>query len=106
MSLDIYLNCESGESHSVFEANITHNVSRMWDMAGVYDALYKSRGKLASQIIDDLAVGIRRMEEDMPTYRNLNPENGWGSADGALAWLKNLITACKKYPNSRIEVWA
>ena len=110
MSLDVYLRidpCEhcgrSGEGPS---QNITHNVYRMWRLVGVYSALYESEDKLARDVLPALRKGVETMRAMLDDCRKLNPENGWGNADGALRWLEEWTASCEKYPNARIEVSA
>lgn len=113
MSLDIYLmeskNCPhcggeiSGE-HELFWQNYTHNVIRMWDKAGVYDALYMSEGKHARDYIEALEKGVADFEANISEYQKLDPANKWGSAESALPWLKRALAAFKEYPDSIIHV--
>ena len=111
MSLDIWLEVavDAGGEEPVwvelYSGNYTHNVVPMWEKAGVYDALYNSGGKLAGEIVDALERGIHHMESHPDEYKALNPENGWGSYEGALAFLREVADACKKYPRATIGVW-
>ena len=108
MSLDIWLSIDTGgpELASLdISYNYTHNVTFMWAKAGCYDALYNSNGKLAREIIGDLRKAIIAMEEDPKAYKALNPKNGWGDYEGALAWLKALTDEFALNPNATIGVW-
>jgi len=102
MSLNFIVSITS--PHEVIDANITHNVNKMWIKAGIYDELYKSEGKKVSEVIGKLEVGLTKMIIDSKGYTELNPENGWGSYDGAVKWLTNLIMELKKYPDGIIEI--
>jgi hypothetical protein len=109
MSLDfsLYFDIDTGNlpySHEIFTRNITHNVGTMWRKAGVYDALYKSDNKKASEIIEELKKGCEDMIEHAEEYELLNPDNGWGDYEGAVYFLKDILDACKNYPNARIEI--
>ena len=112
MSLDVYLvmfvDTGAPEPHRVQLANmnITHNVSPMWRLVGVRDALYESEGKTAGEVLTDLRQGLERMRACIDECRALNPENGWGNADDALAWLEDWIALCERHPKATIEVWA
>lgn len=104
MSLDIYIN--KVKEVSVFDANYTHNVTPMWTKAGVYESLYESEGKTASEILPTLREGYKQMVDNSSEYEKLNPENGWGSYDGALKFLKEFIKACEQDPDGIIHISA
>ena len=86
----------------VASANYTHNVTRMWKEAGVYDALYMSDGKQVKDIIDELNSGLSNMYANPEKYIAMNPTNGWGSYESALDWLKQLISNIESYPDGTI----
>jgi hypothetical protein len=105
VSLDIDLECAHCKSEIVSK-NYTHNVIPMWEKAGCYEALYKSDGDLASGIIPWLRSAVEAMEANPEEYIALNPENGWGSYDTALPWLKELLAECIAHPDAVIRVSA
>jgi hypothetical protein len=110
VSLDVYLTTETTAGGSeprrehLYERNITHNMSKMWNKAGVWDALYESHGKQAKDIIATLENGVADMAMKKGEYLPLNPENGWGSYEGALDFLSDYLAACKEYPLATIGV--
>lgn len=111
MSLDIYLVVEECPAcgrprEDVVAMNITHNVSPMWRLVGVRDALYESHGRLAEETLPALRAGVATMRERIVDCRALNPPNGWGDADRALEWLGEWLEACERYPRARIRVSA
>ena len=111
MSLDIglYVEVDTGgdglRNIELYHACYTENVCPMWDMAGVYEALYKSDGVEAASIIPILEKGIWYMESFPRTYLAMNPPNGWGDSVGALRFLRRLLTACKQDPLALISSW-
>jgi hypothetical protein len=112
MSLDLslYVETDTGAAEltrvDLFDRNITHNVSPMWSRAGVYEALYKSRDKTAADVVDVVRAGVQTMEREPDEFRKLNPPNGWGDYNGALAFLRAFLTACEAHPKAKIGVWA
>lgn len=102
MGLDIWLT-EKVETE-VVSKNITHNVNKMWIEAGIYEALYESEGKTAKDIIPILIKGLENMVQNPSKYKKLNPTNGWGSYDGAVRWLTDLIIEFKDYPDGIIGI--
>ena len=111
MSLDIalYVDVDTGapelyRAYIVYDCNMTHNVTPMWQLAGVYDALYNSDGTPAGQWLDVLRNGLRAMQERPAAYELLNPPNGWGRYDHALRFLERWLTSCERHPKALIEV--
>lgn len=104
MSLDFYLYCTTDTEHTVFDRNYTHNVTPMWKKAGCYDALYESDGKRAGEIIPELNAAFNKMISGIREYKELDPDNGWVDADGALSFLEEVLRACRTYPSAKIGV--
>lgn len=104
MSYDVYLNVDGGAGHGVcaFDRNMTSNVAPMWRKAGV--DLREFQGLLAGRVIDSLNAAIDNMTNYPEDYRAMNPENGWGSYEGALDFLTSLRDACQKFPRAEIGV--
>lgn len=104
MSLDFYI--EETRPITVFDANMTHNVSRMWRKAGIYDALYKSQGRIAGDVVRELRVGLQKMLDNREEYEKLNPENGWGSYASAINFLRDVIIGCEDNPKGTVVISA
>jgi len=51
-----------------------------------------------------IARAVERMEADPDTYRAMNPPNGWGDYEGALAFLRRLAEACAEHPRATVRV--
>lgn len=96
---------ESGEY--VFEANITHNLGTMAKEAGIYYACWRPEeigAKKASDIIELLEQGYKKLKENPEHYKKFNSPNGWGMYKHFLPWVKEYLEACKKYPNAEIHI--
>lgn len=102
MSLDISLNVE------VHHGNITHNLNRMAEAAGLYEYLWRAEEKgiyKAEQLIAPLVNGIEYLEEHKEELKEkYTPANGWGSYEGLLSFCKELLHRCAEYPQSDVEV--
>lgn len=113
MSLDLWL-------EETFEVNLTYNYSQMWakamgDQELAHDppvSFIKPTPDKCFRLVevDDLTgresipifdKAIDAMEADMPSYRALNPANGWGNADLLLKRLKECRQAAKEHPDTR-----
>lgn len=121
MSLDIYLygeeveeRCECRECGNIhtravreelFWGNITHNLNRMADKAGIYHAMWRPDEIgifKAGDLIMPLEAGLEILKADPDGFRELNPENGWGSYEGLVQFVSNLAAACREHPNANV----
>lgn len=108
MSLDFRLVIDPcvhcGRGDETIDYNYTHNVREMWLRAGCYDALYKSHGMRAREVLPHLVAAVDNMRDFPDTYEPLNPANGWGSYSSALAWLCEVTKSCAANPDAMIRV--
>jgi len=105
MSLDVTLTAV--RPTTVFDANITHNLNRMAEAAGIYYHLWRPEEigiTKAAQLIDPLKCGIACMEADPEQFRKLEPDNKWGTYEDFLPWIKRYLEACETNPDAEISV--
>lgn len=118
---------EEAETNEVYSANITHNLGKMADEAGIYEALwrphrlkegynipegdYQAEWKFeeenkttAKELIEPLRQGLHNLKSEPERYKKFNPENGWGSYDVLVKFVENYLNACYEYPDAIIEV--
>lgn len=108
MSIWIYLEIEIDTGNKpytpvLYEDNITHNLTGMWDEAGIYDCIYKKENETAGSILPTLKQGFAAMQSNPSKYRALEINN-WGTYEDAMTFLENLIQACEDYPKAIIRV--
>ena len=104
MSLDFYIVCEHCESH-LFSANITHNLGEMAEHARIYECLWhpdEHGYNYAKDIIQPLTDGYERLINEQDFFKSFNPPNAWGNYDGFVKFVKEVLDACKEYPNYKI----
>lgn len=97
----------SEESQEVYWRNITHNLGRMADAAGIYKALWRPDENditTAAQLIDPLTDGLMRLRDDPVKFKALNPENGWGDYDGLVNFVQDYLQACISHPTATVRV--
>lgn len=108
MSLDIYFHYENdGNKITVFDRNITHNLNKMADEAGIYKALWRPEeinAIYAKDISKILKVGLRKLKQYPSRFRKFNAPNGWGTYEHFVPFVESVIEACVKYPNAKISV--
>lgn len=113
MSYDIslYLDVYSGglwapDVQSVCVADIgnyTSNAARMWTDA-LGHRLVDLKDKNAGESLPALTAAVDRMIAEPEHYRAMEPSNGWGDYDGALAYLTALRDACLVHPKAVIHI--
>ena len=94
---------------TLFESHITHNLNTMADKAGIYKHLWRPKElgiTNAHQLIKPLEDGLRLLKSKRVFFMKFNPENGFGSYDGLVRFVRNYLDACKEYPDSTVEVCA
>ena len=86
--------------------NYTSNVSGMWT-----EAIGENLGDLidritrAGDLVEPVTRGIVAMRADPDKYRAMNPSNGWGKYEGALAYLEWILRTATEYPDVEVSVW-
>ena len=104
MSLDVYL--EVIKPVSIYNGNITHNLGKMADAAGIYQHLWRPEElgiTTASQLIEPLCQGLKLLKSNRKRFEKLNPENGWGSYDGLVKFVEEYIRACEDNPEATVR---
>jgi hypothetical protein len=111
MSLDVYLApkaCQHcGRSDEGFSANITHNLGKMADAAGIYSIVWRPEENgitQARQLIEPLRVAIADMKEQPMKYKNYDASNGWGTYEDFMPWLEKYLAACEEMPDAAVSV--
>jgi len=108
MSLDFYLITKDidGNDHTVLSENITHNLTKMADKAGIYDALWRPEEKnykKAKDIIKVLEAGLKKLKDKPEYYKKFNAPNGWGLYEHFVPFAESILEGCKKYPSAKIS---
>lgn len=91
----------------VYWGNITHNLNRMADEAGIYDHLWRPDWigvRKAGQLIVPLREGLERLRANPERFRKLNPENGWGTYEGLVVFVAEYLVACSANPDAEVFV--
>lgn len=105
MSLDI--NLDKVVRTTVFSGNITHNLNRMADAAGLYDALWHPEhlcARKAADLIGHLTKGLDCLKSDPDRFRALGPKNGWGTYEALVEFVERYLAACTANPDGEIQV--
>ena len=82
----------------VYDANITHNLGKMADEAGIYYALwrpYEIEKSKAKDIIELLEKGLADLKERPGYFEQFNSSNGWGMYENFVPLSKNIWKRAK-----------
>jgi len=96
------------DTNMVYTANITHNLSYMAKEAGIYECLWRPEDigiSIASELIEPLIMGLRKMKSDPEIFKVFNPSNGWGNYEGLVSFVEEYLNACKQFPEAEVSVW-
>lgn len=123
MSLDVYLygpesrhecdcpNCGNGHwaasKPQLYSANITHNLGKMADEAGIYYALWRPEeigATKASDIAPLLRDGLYKLKTRPSHFEAFNAPNGWGLYEHFVPFVEAYLAACDEHPDATIEV--
>jgi hypothetical protein len=104
MSLDIHLTANV-PTH-VFSRNITHNLNKMADAAGLYQAIWHPEElgfTKAKQLIKPLKAGLKLLKSDPEKFRAFDAPNGWGNYVTLVDFVEKYLAACIAWPNATIS---
>ena len=104
MSLDVYLETESGEH--LYSRNITHNLGKMAREAGIYECLWRPDEcgiTHAHQIIEPLEKGLALMATQKARFEAFNSPNGWGMYEHFIPFCGDYLQACRDHPDARVR---
>ena len=110
----------------LYRSNITHNLNRMADEAGLYEALwrpyqlkpgydipeddYQAEYKFeednpvrAYEIISIIEKGLEDMKARPKHYETFNSSNGWGMYEHFVPFVEEYLKALKEYPEAFVE---
>lgn len=118
MSLDVYLiekvwvsrdkgKTYEDEEREVYNANITHNLNTMADVAGVYYHIWRPEEigiTTAKELIMPLTKAIQHMKAHPEIYEQYDSPNGWGIYMDFVPWIERYRDACVEYPEATIKV--
>lgn len=105
MSLDVSLLVV--QPTEVYSANITHNLGKMAEEAGIYYHLWRPEEigiTKARQLIEPLKKGLAEMKADPERFGKHNSPNGWGLYKHFVPWIEKYLAACEEHPDADIEV--
>jgi hypothetical protein len=95
------------ESNCVYSGNITHNLGKMANEAGIYKVLWRPEElgyTKGGELIETLEEGLKKLKGDPEHYKTFNASNGWGLYEHFVPFVEEILAACKEYPDAEIYV--
>ncbi len=105
MSLDVYL--REVRLTTIYDANITHNLNRMAEEAGIYKHLWRPEEvgiTKAQQLIEPLREGLALLLSDPERFKKFDPENKWGDYNELVDFVRSYLAACEENPDAEVSV--
>lgn len=108
MSLDVILYSEGPyrEKEGYYDSNITHNLGEMADKAGIYKHLWRPDEiniKYASELIEPLEKGLKKLKADPDYFKQFDASNGWGMYIDFVPFVEEYLDACVKNPDAIVK---
>lgn len=97
---------DTSDCDTVYAANITHNLTRMANEAGIYGACWRPEEigvTKAAELIPLLREGLAKLEADPRHFEAFNAPNGWGLYEHFVPWVQNYLAACEEYPDADVS---
>ena len=105
MSLDVYL--EVVMPTAIYDRNITHNLNKMAEEAGIYKHLWRPEElgiTEAWQLVEPLRAGLALLMAEPGRFKALNPPNGLGSYEGLVEFVNDYLHACEENKEATVRV--
>lgn len=104
MSLDFCLIAPDGDEY--YSRNITHNLGRMAEAAGVYKVLWRPEEngfKTGKDCIEVLSKGLIELLTHKDRYEAMDSPNGWGLYKDFIPFVQDVLVACAEFPDARVH---
>lgn len=105
MSLDFCLEAET----ELYSGNITHNLGRMAEEAGIYMCLWRPhelyKNPTAEKLVQHLESGLLKLRSHPDHYRQFDSPNGWGTYENFVPFVEEVLKACKKHPKANVMAY-
>ena len=94
-------------SAEIFSRNITHNLNKMAEEAGIYNVLWRPDENgitKASQCIEPLKLGLSDLKNRPGHFMLFNAHNGWGMYEHFVPFVEAVLDACVLNKDANVRV--
>ena len=105
MSLDVSLMVT--KPTEIYSANITHNLNKMANEAGIYNHLWRPDElgiNEAGELIEPLRSGLELLKSSPERFKAYDAPNGWGRYEHLVQFVADYLAACEKTPGATVLV--
>lgn len=102
----VVVSAEADVNTRVYRANITHNLGKMADAAGIYKPLWRPEeigATKARDLIEPLSAGLAKLMADPEHFKQFNAANGWGLYEHFVPFVKDYLDACRRFPDANVS---
>jgi hypothetical protein len=92
---------------NVYSRNVTHNLGKMAEAAGIYNHLWRPEEigvSKAVDLIEPLTEGLAKLKLDPKHFAQFNSPNGWGLYEHFVPFVEDYLKACKRFPTATVSV--
>lgn len=100
MSLDLSVSAEGCCDGHAF--NITTNINRMLREAG-FPSWQMLDGLSADVVGLLMGRAVIELGKDPQRYRALQPDNGWGTYEGLIEWMREVLAVLDRHPTGIVR---
>lgn len=89
-----------------YSANVTHNLNRMAEAAGVHQHLWCPEEigvSRAGELVGPLRAGLAKLLAEPEAFRRYDAANGWGRYEDFVEFVREYLRACETYPDALVE---
>lgn len=102
------LRTHTDDEHNIlYYDNITHNLGKMAEAAGLYQLLWRPEElgvTRASQLVEPLRQGFAFLLAYPDRFKAYNPANGWGNYDNLVSLVSDYLNAASLHPDAFVKV--
>ena len=94
------------DDDEVYNSGITSFLDTMAAAAGLYEYLWTPDeiGIItAQQLIEPLQKGLKVLLDNPIKFSRYNPDNGRGTYESLVKFVRDYLEACKEYPNAQVN---
>lgn len=105
--MSLFLTLKELRMSTIYNDNITHNLSAMAAEAGIYDYIWQPEKQgitIAKQMIGPLKTALDLLLRESDRFKALNPDTRVGNYYDLVAFVSDYLIACETSPNAIISV--
>jgi hypothetical protein len=90
----------------VHSSNITHNLGKMAEAAGIYKQLWRPEEigiSVARELVEPLRAGLAALRAEPSKFKKYDSPNGWGLYEHFVPFVAEYLAACEDNPDATVE---